>query len=139
VPNQHPQRSKAAGDAPDSDVVQLVYISTAAPALSAADLDAIAATSRARNEGAGLTGLLLHQGRSFYGVLEGPKRRVFARMERIITDPRHFRLRILHEEEVATRRFANWSFGVLPAVDPGPGRSVERPEEFIQSFAKRLK
>lgn len=139
MPNQRLRRNKPPGDGPDCDLVQLVYASTAAPALSAADLDAIAAASRTRNEAIGLTGLLLHQGRSFYGVLEGPKRRVFARMERIITDPRHFRVRILREEDVAARRFANWSFGVLPALEPGPGGTVERPEEFIQSFARRLK
>ncbi len=88
--------------------MQLVYVSSAAPGLTPYDLEAIAASARARNAAAGLTGLLLHQGGSFYGVLEGPRSRVFQRMEAIIIDRRHAGLRILREERVAARRFANW-------------------------------
>ncbi len=118
-------------------MLQLVYVSSAAPALTPADLEAIAAVSRARNESAGLTGLLLHQGGSFYGVLEGPQQRVFQRMERIITDRRHADLRILREEAVANRRFENWSFGSLPRSLPRSGGPV-RPEDFIWSLSRRL-
>jgi hypothetical protein len=114
--------------------VQLVYVSSAAPGLTAADLEAIANASRARNAAGGLTGLLLHQGNSFYGVLEGPRPRVFRRMEAIITDRRHAGVRILREERVAVRRFANWSFGALPAGREG----AEDPEAFIWTLASRL-
>jgi hypothetical protein len=116
--------------------VQLVYVSSAAPGLSAADLEAIANRSRARNESAGLTGLLLHQGPYFYGVLEGERRRLFARMEEIITDRTHSRLRILREESIPSRRFENWSFGMLPAQDNG---AVTPPEDFIWNLSRRLR
>jgi hypothetical protein len=116
--------------------VQLVYVSCAASGLTPDDLEAIAAVSRARNAAAGLTGLLLHQGGSFYGVLEGPRTRVFQRMEAIITDRRHAGLRILREEPVAARRFASWSFGTLPV--PARHDDRDRSEHFIWSLAKRL-
>lgn len=128
----------ATGKKTERDLVQLVYVSSAAPALTPADLEAIAESSRVQNESSGLTGLLLHQGRSFYGVLEGPQRRVFQRMESIISDRRHFGLRILREEAIPRRRFENWTFGVLPTsaktTDLREGR-----EEFIWSLARRLK
>lgn len=116
--------------------MQLVYVSFAAPGLTPDDLEAIAASARARNAAAGLTGLLLHQGGSFYGVLEGPRTRVFRRMEAIITDRRHSGVRILREERVAARRFANWSFGALPGAARPDIRDAS--EEFIWSLARRL-
>jgi hypothetical protein len=116
--------------------VQLVYVSSAAPGLTPDDLEAIADACRVRNAAAGLTGLLLHQGSAFCGVLEGPRTRLFRRMEAIITDRRHSGVRILREERVAARRFASWSFGALPAI----ARPDERvsPEDFIWSLARRL-
>ena len=85
----------------------------------------------------GLTGLLLFGGSRFYGVLEGPRRRVFGRMEAIITDPRHRALRIISEEEIAAQRFANWSFGRIP--DTGDSSdSVASLESFILGLAGRL-
>jgi len=117
--------------------VQLVYVSSAAPGLTAGDVVAIAEVSRARNDSAGLTGLLLHQGDSFYGVLEGPQRRVFQRMESIICDRRHSQLKILREEQAQARRFNNWSFGTLPRS--AASTVTGHPEAFIRSLAARLK
>ena len=68
-------------------------------------------------------------------MLEGPRRRLFQRMERIITDPRHARVDILLEAPVADRRFETWSFGRLP------GSAAQKPaaEEFVRSLGRRLK
>jgi hypothetical protein len=118
-----------------SDLIQLVYMSAAAPGLTPADLDAIACSSRARNKAAGITGLLLHQGDAFYGTLEGPERRVLQRMEVIIRDPRHSCVRVLREAAVPGRRFDNWSFGALPEGQDGG----ERGESFIWSLARGLR
>ena len=116
--------------------MQLVYVSSAAPGLTPDDLEGIAEVARARNTSTGLTGLLLHQGGSFYGVLEGPRTRVFKRMEAIITDRRHSGVRILREERIAAHRFANWSFGVLPVAAKLDIRDAS--EDFIWNLARRL-
>jgi hypothetical protein len=116
--------------------VRLVYVSTAAPGLSGRDLEQIAAVGGKRNAAAGLTGLLLHSGACFYGILEGPSRRVFSRMEAIIADRRHSGVRVLREETIASRRFENWSFSSLPAIGRGPS---ETSEEFIWNLARRLR
>ena len=115
--------------------MQIVYVSTAAPGLTQDDLDAIARSSAARNRAAGVTGLLVHQGDTFSGALEGPERRVLARMEVIIRDPRHSRLRVLREAPVQGRRFANWSFGSLPEANDGS----DRGEAFIVNLARGLR
>lgn len=97
-----------------TDLIRLVYVSIAAENLDDDDLDAIAEVSRIRNERAGLTGFLIHQGGRFHGVLEGPQRPLFARMEVIMRDPRHRKLVVVREDEIAARRFQNWSVGFLP-------------------------
>ena len=125
------------GKKPERDLVQLVYVSSAAPDLTSEDLEAIATESQLRHDGAGLTGLLLHQGDHFYGVLEGPERRLFPRMEEIITDPRQRGLRILREQPIDRRRFENWSFGTLPPLAEAAG-STGSPEDFIWALARRL-
>jgi Sensors of blue-light using FAD len=122
----------------ERDLVRLVYVSVAAPGLAAGDLEAIAAGSAARNRAAGLTGLLLHQGGGFYGVLEGPRRRLLARMERIVTDRRHGRIDVLLEAPAAERRFETWTFGSLPTLDDAAMRPPPA-DDFIRSLGRRLK
>jgi hypothetical protein len=122
---------------PERDLVQLVYSSSAVPSLSARDLDALAASSAANNAELGLTGLLLHRGSCFCGVLEGPRREVFARMEAIATDSRHEGLKILREESIRRRRFDNWSFASLPGPQP-TSEDREGADAFIRTLAHRL-
>jgi len=120
----------------ERDLLRLLYVSAAAPALTADELEAIAASSAERNYAAGLTGLLLHQGEGFFAVLEGPRRRLLARMERIITDPRHAGVDILLEAPIAERRFEIWRFGRLPNASGSPRPAAE---DFLRSLKCRLK
>jgi Sensors of blue-light using FAD len=120
-----------------ADMVRLVYISFATRDPSSADLEHIEGRSQVNNLVDGITGLLIAQGRFFYGVVEGPRRRVMDRMEVIITDDRHFGLRILREEPIAVRRFANWSFARLP--DGAIRRLGDvTPDNFILELSRRL-
>jgi Sensors of blue-light using FAD len=116
-----------------AEVLQLVYASTATALLTAEGLERIVEASARRNKSAGLTGLLLHQGTAFYGVLEGSRRRVLQRMELIVADRRHHGLCVLREELVSTRRFDNWSFGSLPSPATKDGS-----DEFILTLCGRL-
>lgn len=92
--------------------------------------------SRIRNRRAGLTGFLVHQGGRFHGVLEGPQRALFSRMERIVTDPRHHKLVVVREDTIDSRRFQNWSFGFLP--DSQPLAAGEASAEFLNSLTSRM-
>jgi hypothetical protein len=118
-------------------LIRLVYVSRRAHSLGPADLAAIEASSQRNNVAARITGLLLVQGGFFYGVMEGPSRRVLARMEIIITDPRHRGMRILREEPIEHRRFANWSFGQIPD-DPARNLDPDAPDPFIFDLSRRL-
>lgn len=121
-----------------SGLIQLVYVSAATQGLTPDALERIRLVSESRNRNLGITGLLLHQGASFYGVLEGDRRRVFQLMERIITDPRHRDVQILRESPVDRRRFENWSLGAIPR---GVSMMVDRvaSDTFIHTLSRRLK
>lgn len=110
-------------------LIRLIYVSVASRALEPPDLGAIAAASHRNNAAQGLTGLLLFGGSRFYSVLEGPQRRVFARMERIITDCRHRRLFVVREDTIPALRFANWFFAVIPE-----GEKTAGGQDFLESF-----
>ena len=58
-------------------------------------------------------------------------------MEAIITDPRHRALRIISEEEIVAKRFANWSFGRIPVTEDSR-EPAEGLETFILGLAGRL-
>lgn len=121
----------------DATLLRLVWVSRAAEPLSAQELDRIEERSRFHNEAAGITGLLIVQAPHFYGIMEGPGARLLARMEVIITDPRHCRVHILREEPATTRRFVNWRLFRLPGV-ASPRPDGPSSIDFIIDLSHRL-
>ena len=117
----------------ERDLVQIVYVSAAAARMTPAECAALAETSRDRSDSSRLTGLLLQHGEHFYGIVEGPRLRVFRRIEEIIAEQGQRGVRILREESIGARRFANWSSGVLPASCP----DTDGPHAFLWSFCRR--
>ncbi len=113
-------------------------MSVAGLALEEADVLEIGEVSRRNNARLVLTGLLLHHGNKFYGVLEGSRRRVLTRMEVIAADPRHRRLQIVSERQVPNRRFENWSFGSLPTGALSSDETLAT-DIFISEFARRAR
>ena len=73
------------------------------------DVEAITEVARSRNAGLGITGALISTDDHFAAVLEGPPAAVDAVMASIFRDPRHWRVTVLEEIELAERVFAGWS------------------------------
>lgn len=91
---------------------QLVYISTRSAGLAPGDMEAILSCSRRNNAAAGVTGMLLFDGRRFLQALEGDEAAVRATYARIRYNPRHFAL-----VELAVRHVASREFGDLAMAD----------------------
>lgn len=89
-------------------MIQLSYISTARQPVEPGLVDAILAASRRNNPKAGLTGLLLFNGRRFLQVIEGEAEAVRTTYQRIAADPRHFAMVRLGEREIDSRDFGDW-------------------------------
>lgn len=111
-------------------LISLVYSSTAAAPLDDAALAGLLRTCREANGATEVTGMLLYRGGRFVQVLEGPESVVRDLLERIRADARHTGLRVLFEEPLEARNFAEWSMGFEPIAMP-----VEAlPEGFRSTF-----
>jgi hypothetical protein len=114
----------------ERDLVQIVYVSGAPAQMTEDEIESLATRARERSRSARLTGLLVRHGAYYYAVLEGPRRRVFQRVEEIISEQGQRGVRILREETIRARRFANWTYSVIPASDADTGA----PSHFLWRY-----
>ena len=92
-------------------LVRLLYASRAAAPADNATISAILQQSRRHNPPAGITGVLCHNERLFLQVLEGGREQVNRLYARIMVDPRHADVTLLHYAEISERRYAGWTMG----------------------------
>ena len=95
----------------NTDVYQLLYVSSATENFDEDDLLDIMNQARKNNKKNGITGLLLFADGSIVQLLEGNKELVERTYETIARDPRHSGLIRLVGEYSESRDFADWSMG----------------------------
>lgn len=95
----------------DQSLWQLVYASAASAGFELSDLEDILGVARVRNARDQISGILLFEGQSFLQVLEGPRFRIDALMEKIRADARHVRAVLLLRGPIEQRSFADWTMG----------------------------
>lgn len=108
-------------------MLQLTYISTGTSAFGDSDVNAILTASRRNNAAAGVTGLLLYDGRRFLQALEGETAMVHRTYERIKADRRHRAVVLLSSRDVEARSFGEWSMAAQRVTGGGAHGSV--PEQ----------
>ncbi|CAN7477691.1 MULTISPECIES: BLUF domain-containing protein [Microbacterium] len=111
-------------------LISLVYTSTASQPLRATALEHLLTVCRRLNLRRGITGMLLHREGRFIQVLEGNPDTVARVLESIRGDSRHHDLRVLLEEPIRERRFADWTMGYRPLQ-----RRASAPTGYRDSFA----
>jgi hypothetical protein len=92
-------------------LISIVYTSSAREPFSPLALRALLDQSRAANDTRGVTGMLLYRTGRFFQVLEGPEAEVRSLVSVIAHDPRHIDMRVIMEEPIGRRQFADWSMG----------------------------
>jgi hypothetical protein len=92
-------------------MIHIVYASAAMPRPSRDALLDLLRISRRNNGAAGVTGLLLYSGGTYFQALEGPEAAVEQTFRRISRDPCHTGIEILLREEKAQRDFPEWAMG----------------------------
>jgi hypothetical protein len=92
-------------------LIRLMYASRSAEPVTPAMIESILAQSRRNNAEAGVTGVLCHGGDAFMQVLEGGRAEVNAIYNAIVRDARHRDVTLIACEEIAQRRFSNWTMG----------------------------
>jgi hypothetical protein len=98
-------------------MIRLLYISQAAPGTNAEQVQDILKTAQRNNPTVGITGLLVHGGRLFMQLLEGPEQAVLRQYVKILDDRRHGDCRILYFSPANDRLFDKWSMGIIDS-DP---------------------
>jgi hypothetical protein len=112
-------------------LVRLLYASRAAAPVNQDTIESILQQSRSYNPSLGVTGILCHGGDVYMQVLEGGRAAVNELYNKIVRDPRHTEVLLLHYEEVAERRFSGWTMGQVNVSKINPCTLLkysERPE-----------
>lgn len=95
----------------DMPTYQLVYLSHATRELDEAEIEALLAQVRAKNQRLGVTGMLLAGDGRFLQVLEGPREVVQYLYDTIKKDDRHAGCFIVLQQEIDAPEFSEWSMG----------------------------
>ncbi len=109
-------------------LVRLLYASRPVAPLTTAVVDSILAQSRAHNPRLGITGVLCYSQDLFLQVLEGGRDEVCELYNTIVRDERHDHVRILSYEEIAERRFGNWTMGHVDVTTVNPSLLLKYAE-----------
>ena len=92
-------------------LVRLLYCSRAAGEPKSDTVCEIMRQSHAYNPAHGITGILCHSERVYMQVLEGGREEITLLYAKIVRDPRHTDVVLLHYEEINERRYAGWTMG----------------------------
>ena len=92
-------------------LVRLLYASRLAADAPPDVTHSIMQQSHANNPRLGITGVLCHSDSAFMQVIEGGREKVNALYAKIMQDPRHTDVILLHYEEITERKYACWTMG----------------------------
>ncbi len=92
-------------------LVRLLYASRSHTPIQCAEVQDIMRQSHAHNPPHGITGILCHTDKVYMQVLEGGRDPINALYAKILRDPRHLDVTLLHYEEIEERRYAGWTMG----------------------------
>lgn len=93
----------------DSQIYQLVYVSSANWLYTEEDICALLAECWEGNSVLGITGMLLYKEGNIIQVLEGPQVAVCELMSAIARDPRHSAVTVVLKQWVPEREYGHWS------------------------------
>jgi hypothetical protein len=116
-------------------MLQLTYISSVTPGTPEFAVNDILRASRHNNAAAGVTGLLLFDGRRFLQALEGEAEEVNAAYQRIKVDPRHRAMVLLSSSEVTERAFGDWAMAAQRVAGSGGASITEQIDTMTADVA----
>jgi hypothetical protein len=96
-----------------SDLINLIYGSSATQLMSNDALLELLKKAREKNRRLGITGMLLYRGGNFLQVLEGERDVVIGIYNVIKADKRHHLIELIAERPVSQRGFGEWEMGFV--------------------------
>ena len=123
-------------------LLQLIYVSDAAPQLTEDGVTSMVAAAKQFNEDAGVTGALYYDASHFVQVLEGEDKALIQLYARILDDPRHSNVRTLAVRRIDERDFIQWGMGRVEHIDSGVGDflgiDLALPQPWVNQDWQRL-
>ena len=100
-----------------TEIYEMLYVSTIAPAACVSVVSTIAMKSRVSNALRSITGMLVFDGIRFCQYLEGGKDELAILFERISKDSRHAAVTMIHHGPLQNRRFKKFSLAFATGDD----------------------
>lgn len=97
----------------------VVYISSASPDVTDADIEEILAACRRHNTAASVTGVLYYWDGSFIQVLEGETAQLDDILKKIKRDDRHRGIIEMYRGQIESRAFGEWAMAYPQGVAEG--------------------
>jgi hypothetical protein len=116
-------------------MLQLTYISTASRDVDQLAVNDILKSARRNNAAAGVTGLLLYDGKRFLQALEGDAEAVNRIYTAIKGDPRHRAVVLLSSGESDKRAFGDWAMAAQRVNTASGGGIVDQVEALTEGVA----
>lgn len=113
---------------PTPPLYEVLYISTLAPDTPISAIAKIFRHARAANDTRQVTGVLVFDGIRFCQQFEGSKQQTTLLIEKIKSDRRHTGVDILHQGEIAKRRFRTFNTGYSVVDDLEALEALEQLE-----------
>jgi hypothetical protein len=95
---------------------EIIYMSLACEAMAPEQFAELMERAQARNQAAGVTGMLVYHEGEFMQLLEGERSVIEALYDKIAIDPRHQQVYQLWAAPITTRNFDSWTMGFV-AID----------------------
>ena len=90
---------------------RIVYTSQALEQFNKRSLLDLLHDARAFNKIDNITGVLMHRKGNFLQIIEGESENVANLLTRLLSDPRHNKVKIILDSSVDRRLFSNWTMG----------------------------
>ncbi|MET0807932.1 MAG: BLUF domain-containing protein [Pseudoxanthomonas sp.] len=107
----------------------VAYVSDAIEGIETSDIDQILRAATGFNKVAGVTGVLMFDGRRFLQYFEGPEDGVDSVFQRVLNARIHQGLRELARGEVGARHFARWKMASAAVEPDALARVIHLPWE----------
>ena len=120
---------------------RIAYTSKAKEPFSKRNLLDLMHESRAYNTLDDISGVLIHRQHHFLQIIEGEPEAINDLLSRLLLDPRHSELKIIHNCAADSRLFPNWAMGCADFDDPNlsliPGlrKDIMNPKEAADIIA----
>ncbi len=119
-----------------SNLIHLIYISSATSWPTAEDLVSLLDQARARNLRQNITGMLIYTNATYMQVLEGSRHDVHDIFDAICKDTRNNGVVKLLDEDIVHRDFPQWSMGFKELGSAGAGGV--NPPGYVEVFNGKL-